>query len=93
MAKMTTISAKLTVEEKMRFQQMAKEKGVTVSGLIKQFIKTGKVFDVNEMDRLEELNRISNHIHEIKEYCVTNETIDKQVLLALLRLEDVSKDI
>ena len=53
----------------------------------------GKVFDVNEMDRLEELNRISNHIHEIKEYCVTNETIDKQVLLALIRVEHASKDI
>lgn len=93
MAKMTTISAKLAVEEKMRFQQMAKEKGLTVSGLIKQFIKMGKVFDVNEMDRLEELNRISNYIHEIKEYCITNEAIDKQVLLELIRLENASKDI
>ena len=93
MAKMTTISAKLTVEEKMRFQQMAKKKGVTVSGLIKQFIKTGKVFDINEMDRLEELNCINNSIHEIREHYVTNENIEGQVLLELIRLEDASKDI
>lgn len=90
---MATISAKVTVEEKMRFQRMAKEKKVTVSDLIKQIIKMGKVFDENEMDRLEELNRISNYIHEIRENYVTNETIDKQVLLALIRLEHACKNI
>jgi hypothetical protein len=93
MAKMTTISAKVTVDEKMRFQQMAKEKGVTVSDLIKQMIKTGKVFDMNALERLEELNRISNYIYQIKEYCVTYGTIDEQVLLALLRIEHDCKNI
>jgi len=90
---MATISAKITDEEKMRFQQIAKEKKVTVSNLIKQVIKMGKVFDSNEMERLEELNRISNYIYEIREYCITNEVIDKQVLLALLRIEYACKDI
>jgi len=93
MAKMTTISAKITVDEKMRFQQMAKEKNLTVSTLIKQTIKMGKIIDVNELERLEELNRIGNYIYQIKEYCLTSGTIDEQVLLALLRIEYACKNI
>ena len=90
---MTTISAKITVDEKMRFQQMAKEKNVTVSTLIKQTIKMGKIIDVNELERLEELNRIGNYIYQIKEYCATSGTIDEQVLLSLLRIEHACKNI
>ena len=93
MEKMTTISAKITVEEKMRFQQMAKDKNITVSTLIKQIIKMGKYIDSNEMDRLEELNLITHYIDEIREYCFTTGIIDKQLLLAMLRFENACKNI
>lgn len=90
---MTTISAKITVEEKKKFQKMAQEKNATVSTLIKQFIKMGKHIDTNEMDRLEELNDITNYLDEIREYCLTSGIIDKQLLLAMLRFKNDCKNI
>ena len=93
MKKMSTISAKVTIEEKIRFQQIAKEKNTSVSDLIKQAIKMGKRIDVNELERLEELNRIGNYIHKISEYCVSSGVIDEHVLLALKRIEYACKNI
>ena len=92
MGKMTTISAKVAVKEKMRFQQMAKSKKVTVSDLIKQAIKIQNVFDSNEMDKLEEMNRICNEIHYIRENRETHGVIDERILLELIRIEHASKN-
>lgn len=93
MENMTTISAKVTVEEKMRFQQIAKAKKVTVSNLIKEAIKTQNVIDTNEMDKLEEMNSIHNEIYYIRKNRETYGIIDERVLLALIRIEHACKNI
>ena len=72
---------------------MAQEKNATVSTLIKQIIKMGKHIDTNEMDRLEKLNDITNYLDEIREYCLTSGSIDKQLLLAMLRFKNDCKNI
>ena len=97
MAKMVTISAKVSVEDKMKFQRLAKENNLTISAFIKQVIETGNIIDVNhieslKIEKLEKMNRISNEIHDIKESCNTGEPIDIEVLLALIRVESAFKN-
>lgn len=98
MAKTVTVSAKLTVEEKKRVEQIAEENNLTINALIKQLLVTGKVVDVKQIRslkraRLEELNKISNYLYEIMRYCGTHKGIDREVLLSLVRIEDACKNI
>lgn len=97
MAKMVTISAKVSVEDKMRFKRLARENDLTISALIKQVIETGNIIDVNQIEslkieKLKEMNRMSNYIHDIKESCNIDKPIDREVLLALVRVESAFKN-
>ncbi len=97
MAKMVTVSAKVSVEDKMKFQRLARENNLTISALIKQVIETGNIINVNKVEslrieKLEEMNRISNDIHDIKESCDTDKPIGREVLLALIRVECAIKN-
>ena len=66
---------------------VAKAKNVSISNLINQSINGLHVIDTNEMDKLEEMNRILIEIYNIREYLNRLEISNEYILLLLVRIE------
>jgi len=91
---MPTVSAKVSIEEKNKFDKIAKENNLTISTMIKQSFHNATIKDTTDEKKIHyELKRIGNNLNQVAYHCNSNNVIDKQVLLSLSRIEEELKKL
>ena len=91
---MPTVSAKVTNEEKLKFEKIAKENSLTVSTMIKQSFHNATIKDTSDEKKMHyELKRIGNNLNQIAYHLNSKNVVDKQVLASLSRIEKELKSL
>lgn len=86
--KMRTISAKISDDFYEYVSELAKQKNITISELIKQSILHSKIEDKKAQQRIAyELNRIGNNINQIARLCNMRGGVDIATLQQLQIIE------
>jgi len=92
--KMRTISAKINDDFFKFVSELAKEKNITISELIKHSILNAKIESKKDKKILAyELNRIGNNLNQIAKKCNTKKAIDMATLLELQIIEEQLQEI
>ena len=86
---MRTISAKVSNEIYDIVNEIAESKNITKSETIKQAILNAKIEDTSlRLEKLYQLNAISNNLNQIAKKCNIKKSVDKEILLLLRTIEE-----
>lgn len=85
---MPTLGAYVSEETYTKIQQIAAEKNLTVSKVVKSAIEGVQIKDESiEIEKLNELARIGNNLNQIAKICNTQKAVDRQILQQLISIE------
>ena len=91
---MRTISAKVSDDFFEYVTELAQQKNITISVLIKQSILNSKIVDKKAQQRIGyELNRIGNNINQIAKRCNMRGGVDIAILQELTIIEEQLQEL
>ena len=91
---MRTISAKVSDDFFEYVSELAEQKNLTISELIKQSILHSKIEDKKAQQRIAyEINRIGNNLNQIARLCNMRRAVDIATLQELTIIEEQLKEI
>ncbi len=85
---MPTLGAYVSDEVYTKVKQIAEEKNLTISKVVKSAIEGVQIKDESiEIEKLNELARIGNNLNQIAKICNTQKAVDRQILQQLISIE------